>query len=170
MSAALKKPKRARQPIYMRVRMMVDPGTGEQLPAVVPSTLTDRAELRKRKFKLGEVVAMDFRRPRSPGFHRLVHRFGVLCAQNIDAFHGKDGHDVIKRVQLEADIGCEHVGIMWAGQPVEYRIPQSIAFDSLCEDEFRKLYRQFADYIGRTYMGGLSAEQVQQLVEVMPDE
>lgn len=94
----------------------------------------------------------------------------MLCAQNIDAFHGKDGHDVIKRVQLEADIGCEHVGILWAGQPVEYRIPQSIAFDSLCEDEFRKLYRQFADYIGRTYMGGLSAEQVQQLVEVMPDE
>jgi hypothetical protein len=47
-------------------------------------------QLRERNFKIGDVVAVEISKQRNPGFHRLSHTLGKLCAANIDEFRGKD--------------------------------------------------------------------------------
>ena len=42
--------KRARRPVYLMVRKLVDPKTGEEIGALVPANQIDARLLRERKF------------------------------------------------------------------------------------------------------------------------
>lgn len=123
------------------------------------------ARLKARKFNSGSLVFAELRQPRNPRFHRFVHAFATAVAENVEAFEGLDPHTVIKRIQLEANIGCDELFIQAAGQTFPYRIPRSLSFESLDEGEFQELYSQLREYVIRTYWPGCTEYQVEQMAE-----
>jgi hypothetical protein len=60
-TAAAKKirAKRARRPIYLVVRKLVDPDTGELVGALVPANDVDARLMRERKFHVNREVRAD---------------------------------------------------------------------------------------------------------------
>ncbi|ULQ47414.1 hypothetical protein JN531_003815 [Flagellatimonas centrodinii] len=166
--------------------------------ALVPADHVSVEMIRRRGWRVGDVLAADLSKPRNPQFNRLVHALGLMCADQIDDFAGLDGHAVIKRIQIEGDIGCETVmvraGGLWAqvtdhvvrvlgesarpalvlianlmGQTdIPVRVPRSLAFSEMEEGEFHELYRRMADYIARTYWPDLDAPTIQDMAELMP--
>ncbi|MDE2468113.1 MAG: hypothetical protein KGL35_05075, partial [Bradyrhizobium sp.] len=67
------------------------------------------------KHKAGELVFAEFTKPRNPRFHRLAHSLGALIADNIEAFAGVDSHAVLKRLQIEANVGCDEIALNFPG-------------------------------------------------------
>ena len=130
-----------------------------------------RKRLRDKGYHLGDVLAARLTKPRNPGFHRLAHRFGQLVADNLEEFTGMDAHAVLKRLQWEAGIGCEEMGVKVPGIGfTTIRIPLSLSFASMDEGTFTEVFRGLARYVAAEYWEGMTVEQVQEMVEVMPDE
>ena len=74
-----------------------------------PADLMSAQRLRAKGFRVGDIVFGDLKKPRNPRFWNLAHRFATLLMENIDQFSRmEDAHAVLKRIQFEADIGCEH--------------------------------------------------------------
>lgn len=138
--------------------------------SLVPADAWAEKMLRSRHYRVGDVVAAEIRKPRNPGFHRLAHAFGELLAQNVEALRGCDGHEALKRVQIEADIECRHARLRIDGEEVEYRMPRSLSFESMSQAEFEKFCDRVGQYVADTYWPTLSPEQVQQMIECMPAE
>lgn len=135
-----------------------------------PADEYTRRKLRERGYHTGDLLHADLAKPRNPGFHRLVHAFGQLCADNIEAFEGMDAHMVLKRIQLEGDIGCDHIALRFPGiGPCEYRIPQSLSYQSMDEGAFHELFMQMCLYISRTYWPSMSPDEIAHLAEIMPE-
>ena len=148
--------KRRRERIMMRVVK------GGLAPADDYST----EALRARKYKVGDIVSAEVSKPRNPGFHRLAHRIGSLCAANIDAFTGMGAHEVLKRMQLEARIGCDEVGYKLPGYGyVTQFVPRSLSYESMSEDEFRPIVKAFCDHISREYWPSLTPEKIEEMAE-----
>lgn len=127
--------------------------------------------LRERRYKVGDIISIEASKPRNPGFHRLAHRIGSLCAANIDEFSGMGAHEVLKRIQLEARIGCDEVGYKLPGFGfVTQFIPRSLSFESMSDEEFRKLVRAFCTHIAKEYWHSLSPDQVEEMAESFVDE
>lgn len=126
--------------------------------------------LRSIGHRVGDLVFCEFSKPRNPKFNRLVHKFGDLLSQNLDTFDGLDAHQVLKRLQLEGDIGCDKIGLIFPDVgPCEYRIPRSLSFESMDEGEFYSIYRQFSQYVHTKYWQEMSPEQIERMAEMMPD-
>ena len=143
-----------------RIELRVEKG------ALVPATQRAAALLRSRGYKVGDVVVAEIRRERNPKFHRLVHQIGALCAANIEAFAGLDGHAVIKRIQLEAGIKCEQKQVEMPGiGACLVTIPQSISFAKMDEAEFQELASALCAHVAGIYWPMLTAEQVRELAE-----
>lgn len=181
MSTALAKAKakRARRPIYMVVRRLVDPETGEQLGALVPMHPIDARLMRERKFHVDREIRAELKQPRNPQFHRLAHAIGNLLVDNVEEFRGMQAHDALKRVQLAADVCCEEIylsaspvvdailaaaeamlgagarkvlaGVLPEIKTIPVKQARSLAFDELEEDEFRVLFDGVVGYIAGHY-------------------
>lgn len=128
-------------------------------------------QLRERKFKIGDVVAVEITKQRNPGFHRLAHNLGKLCAANIDEFKGRDAHTVIKQIQLRAGIECEESIItVPGGGEMLCKQPKSIGFASMGQEVFYKMMLNFCRYVAENYFEGLTAEQVKEMAEKFIEE
>jgi len=124
--------------------------------------------MRARKYTVGNIVFAILSKPRNPKFHRLVHRFGELCQQNIEAFQYLDAHKVLKRLQWEGHIGCEELGVVVPGVgPHVIRLPKSLAFESMDEGEFQTVFKMFCEYVSSNYWPGLTPEQIAEMAELM---
>lgn len=141
-----------------------------QKGALVPADRHAVEALRSRKFSTGGVVFAKLSKPRNPRYHRLAHAFGQLLTENLEAFEGLDGHTALKRIQLEANIGCDEIALNFPGiGPCSYRIPKSLSFESMDQSAFEDVYSAMCAYVARTYWPGLSAEQVAEMVDLMPE-
>lgn len=101
--------KRAPEPIGLRVTQMLDPESHAPRRVLVAATGSDADRLRTKGNKIGDLVFARISKPRSPGFHRLAHAIGKLAVENIEAMAHLEPHAALKRLQLEADAGCETV-------------------------------------------------------------
>jgi hypothetical protein len=146
-----------------RIALRIDKG------CLRPADGLSQERLRERGYRVGDVVFATLAKPRSPGFHRLVHAFGKLVAENIEDFEGMSAHSVIKRCQLESGLGCEEIAYRVNGMSVIQRIPMSLSFESMDEGEFREVFSGICRHIGKTYWGGLSADEVHAMIELMPE-
>jgi len=127
--------------------------------------------LREKGYKIGDVLLATFTKPRNPKFHRMAHRFGKLCADNIDEFDGMTAHSVIKRMQWEANIECDFMGVKMPGVGfVEIRVPRSLSFADMDEGTFTTVFRGLARHVAAEYWPDMTEEQIAEMVEVMPDE
>ena len=139
--------------------------------SLIPADAYTQSRMRERGYKVGDLVFAEIIKPRNPKFHRLAHRIGSLCAQNIDSFSGMDAHKVLKRLQWEANIGCEEIGVQVPGVGLAMmRWPQSLGFESMEEGEFHEVTRQFCRHIASAYWKTLSPEQIEEMAESMVEE
>lgn len=150
------KAKRARRPIYLVVRRLVDPATGEEVGALVPSHPIDQRLLKERKFHVNREVRAELKQPRNPKFNRLAHAVGHLLVDNVEKFRGKDSHDVIKIIQADSGVCCDVEKLIidlgtFGRHEVDRNIPRSIAFDEMEEDEFSGLFEGITAHIAEHY-------------------
>lgn len=163
--------KAKRQPVYLRVVKLIDPATGNVVPALVPAGAADNSVLRDRGLKTGALVRADVTRPRNPEFHRLAHALGTLVRVNIDGFERYEAHGALKKLQQDSGHGCEETIIEVPGMgSLLCRQPRSIAFDCMDQGEFYQLMRNLCRYIAETYWPQCTPEQVEQMVDLMPLE
>lgn len=117
--------------------------------------------LRSKRLAVGDVVAAVLTKARNPQFNAKVHVFGKMLAANIAEFEGMEPHAILKRLQWEANIGCEEMGVIAPGLgAVTIRIPQSLSFESMDEGEFSEVYAAFKSYVVRTYWQGMTDAQL----------
>ena len=136
-----------------------------------PADEYTRSRLRDRKYKRGDLVGCTFKKLNNPKFHRLIHRIGQLCAENIEAFSNMDAHMVLKRIQWEANIACEEIGVSVPGIGLAVmRFPRSLSFDSMDDGERHEVARAFCRHIASNYWHGLSAEKIEEMAESFVQE
>jgi hypothetical protein len=154
-------PKRRRERLALRVAK----------GCLTPADSATQSRMREKGYKVGDLVFAELTKPRSPGFHRLVHRIGSLCAQNIDSFSGMDAHKVLKRLQWEANIGCEEIGVQVPGVGLAMmRWPLSLGYESMEQGEFQEVARQFCRHIAATYWKGMTEDEIAEMAESMVQE
>ena len=153
-TAAAKKiqAKRARRPIYLLVRKLVDPATGEEVGALVPANEIDARLLRERKFHVGREVRAELKQPRVEWQHRLIHKIGTLMVDNVEGWEQLKSHDAVKRLQRESGVCCEEmeVDIPGVGR-LMVKQAESLSFDEMEQDRFAQLFEGIAHHIGERY-------------------
>lgn len=128
---------------------------------LVPYDSTSGAMLRASGYRVGDVVEADLFKARNPKFNSLAHKFGEMLADNLEPFAGLDPHAVLKRLQIEGNIGCDEMALNFPGiGPCVYRVPRSLAFGSMDEGEFSIVYQQFCDYVARVYWTSMTPEAI----------
>ena len=129
------------------------------------------SRLREKGYRVNDVLLAALVKPRNPKFHRMMHVFGKMVADNIDEFSGMDAHSVIKRIQYEANVECDHIGVKVPNIGfVEVRQPRSLSFASMDEGDCKETYRGLARYVAMEYWPDLSEARIAEMSEVMPDE
>lgn len=148
--------KRQKPKVFLRI------GKGCLLPADDYAA----SQLREKGYRLGDLVEATLKKLNNPKFHRLIHHIGQLCAENIEAFSGMDAHAVLKRLQWEANIGCEEVGVMVPGVGLAMmRFPLSLSFDSMDDGERHEVAQGMCRHISKTYWKTMTPEAVEQMAE-----
>ena len=133
---------------------------------IKPADHYTEEQLRARGYRVGDIIAAVLTKPRNPGFHRLAHRIGTMVAANIESFTGMSAHAVLKRLQIEARIGCEEIGIKVPGYGYVIQfLPRSLGFESMSEDEFRPVVAGFCRHIAAEYWPDLSPEKIEEMAE-----
>ncbi|WP_372174377.1 hypothetical protein [Xanthomonas axonopodis] len=181
MTAAAKKirAKRASRPTYWTCLRTIDPATGELVGSFVPTNPIDRRLAKERGYRVGHEYRLEIKQARNPAFHRLAHAIGHLLVDNVEEFRDLDAHAALKRMQLESGIRCEMVemdaapvvaalldaaeAVLGAGarkvlaavlpeiRTIPVKVAQSLAFDSMEEDEFGDFFRGITQHIGMHY-------------------
>lgn len=141
--------------------------------ALVPGDGYTTKRLKERGYRVGDILLADLRKPRHPGFHRLAHQLGTLVAENIAEFEGLDGHQALKRLQVEGNIACDELPVFLTllGQKIKVnqRIPRSLSFASMDEGEFRETLQAMCRFIAAEYWPDMTPEKIEQMAEVMPE-
>ena len=137
--------------------------------ALVPSDQFAAERLRRRGYNIGDELSAELRKARNPKFNRMVHQLGQLLIENVEAFASyTDAHAVLKRLQIEGDIGCDHIAILIPNLGmVEQRIPLSLSFETMDEGQFQEVHAQFCRYIVKAYWPDLKPEQIESMASLM---
>tara|TARA_R110000803_G_scaffold52326_2_gene107729 strand:- start:6649 stop:7092 length:444 start_codon:yes stop_codon:yes gene_type:complete len=110
----------------------------------LPSTDEDKEKL--NRIKLGETIAVNYRKPRNAGNHRRFFVMINLFAENLP--EGLpiryENPDYLRYEALIATGFCE-----WRESRggLAYPVPNSMAFDKMDEDSFQKVYGAIVNYL-----------------------
>lgn len=166
-NGATKKASRPRKPIYMEVRRLMVPETGELVGALVPRYACDRRAMRDRKFHVGKELRAELKQARNPGFHRLAHAIGTLVVEQVPEFEHCDAHEAVKRLQRETGICCETMEIdLGPLGKVPVMVPQSLAFDEMAEEDFQRLVQAIFALLASKYWTSMTPEAIENLVQM----
>jgi hypothetical protein len=136
--------------------------------ALVPNDQHTQERLRAKGYHFGDVLTATLRKPRNPAFHGLAHAFGQIVADNIESFSGMPAHTVLKRLQYEGDISCEHMQMLVHPYGlIDVRLPKSLSFDSMDEGEFYETFRAMCNHVSKTYWPDCSPEQIEEMASAM---
>jgi hypothetical protein len=151
------KPKRKPEIIYLRVEKGM----------LVPADGFARNQLKAKGYHTGDVLAATLKKLNNPGFDRLLHRIGQLCAANIEAFHGLGAHQVLKKLQIESNTHCEDLPILLPelGIVATQRIPLSLNFEEVDDGLRHEIGLSWCRWIAKTYWTSLTPEQVEEMAE-----
>lgn len=115
--------------------------------------------------RIGDEVFCELKSPRNPRFHRLAYALCSVVAENVEAFQGLDAYRTIKRLQLEANVGCEEIAYRLHGHDVLARIPKSLAFASMSEAQFREVMRGICEHVVRVYWPDCTVAEIEKMAE-----
>lgn len=161
------------------LRQLIDTTTGEELGAFVPLHDIDRRLAKDRGYRAGREYRLEIKESRNAAFHRLAHVIGHLLVDNVEGFRDLDAHAALKQLQLESGICCETVemdaspvvkalldaaeavlgvgarrvlaGVLPEIRTIPVKVPQSLAFDSMEEADFRLFFDGITAWIGEHY-------------------
>lgn len=144
--------KRARRPIYLTCMRLVDPATGVEYGAFVPSHPIDQRLAKERGYRVGHEYRAEIKQARAAWQHRLIHKIGQLMVDNVEGWEQLKSHDAVKRLQRESGICCEEleVDIPSVGR-LMVKQAESLAFDDMEQDRFEQLFDGITEHIGKEY-------------------
>jgi hypothetical protein len=135
---------------------------------LAPDDDISRQTLRKRGFRVGDVLAADPKKPRSLHNWRRAHKLGQLLVENIEDFQNMEAHGVLKRLQWEGNIGCEEMGVHVPGVGLAtIRMPQSLNFSDMDDGEFHEIYGRFCQHVIDNYWRGMTQGQIEQMANLV---
>lgn len=144
--------KRARRPIYVTCMRLVDPETGVEYGAFVPSHPIDQRLAKERGYRVGHEYRAEIKQSRAGWQHRLIHKIGQLMVDNVDGWEQLSGHDAVKRLQRESGVCCEEMEIDVPGVGrLMVKQAESLAFDEMEQDRFEQLFDGITEHIGKAY-------------------
>lgn len=125
---------------------------------VVPDSPEDAEHL--SKFKFGEVIRAEVSRPRNYQFHKKYMALITFAYQNCDNADQFSLDAFRKSVQMEAG----HFEPVRAGGYL-FKIPKSISFAEMSEEDFDKLYSKVIDVLIKRFMRGYTKAEMERCVE-----
>ena len=93
-----------------------------------------------KRIKPGDIVDIEYVRPRSQQFHKLFFALLKLVADNQEQYGMDEILDVVK-------IGVGHTRVIAMPGDFVFRVPKSISFASLDDDEFAAFFRSAVDFV-----------------------
>ncbi|WP_231110615.1 hypothetical protein [Xanthomonas arboricola] len=154
--------------------------TGEERLAMLAEHPVDRELMKQRGYRRGQEVRLEIKAPRDAWRHRLLHKIGQLMVENVEGWENLDSHEAIKQLQREANVCCEQIdmdatpvvaAVLAASdaafgpgaakllrevlpriETIPVTVARSLAFDSMDEDEFRRLFEGITRHIGAAYV------------------
>lgn len=132
--------------------------------SLIPADSYAITRLKARNYRLGDVVSVVISKPRNGAFNRLIHKLGQIVAANIEEFEGLDAHQCIKRLQIEANAGCDEVmaNIPGVGKCL-CRIPRSLSYESMDEIEYQAVAKKICHHIANVYWTKSTPEQIERM-------
>lgn len=140
-----------------------------QKGALSPADTFTGQRLREKGFHIGDLVGIEIRKIRNPGFHRLAHALGDFLVKNVEQFENLNAHTALKRLQREGGIACDDFYSEIGGEKMLIRMPRSLSFESMDDGEFHEVYGAMCRHVAKQYFPDLSAEQVAAMAEMMPE-
>jgi len=121
--------------------------------------------LHQLNLKKDEHVQIQIHKIRNRGTWKHSHNIGALCIEHIDAFSNYHrNHDVLKRLQFEGNIACDELAACLEGDELKiYRVPRSLSFDSMGDDEFEVVYSAMKQYICDRYWPNMTPEGIEEM-------
>lgn len=136
--------------------------------ALEPMDEATKERLRVKGYRVGDILSAELRKARNPGFHRLMHAFGAIVADNVEAFEGLPAHATLKRLQIETGVGCDEISVNFPGiGPCSYRTPRSLSYESMDDGEASEVFAAMARYVAKKYWPGMTEDQIRQMAELM---
>ena len=112
------------------------------------------------RVKAGSLCQVDVKRPRNIRRHRL---FFALCNHIADALGNVTANEIADVLKIETG----HCRIL-RGKTQEWRVPQSISFDKMDEDDFRAFLDRAVAVISEQWLQALpDSEPVQELRKML---
>lgn len=112
-----------------------------------------------RKLKAGNVVLVDYRRPRNIKFHRKFMALVSLVYDNQETYSNREA--LLTELKLQVGHYKEHITL---GGKIIYQ-PKSISFASMDEDEFSLFYSRVVDVVLRFFLTGMSEDELNEMVD-----
>ena len=141
--------------------------------------LSSSKKLRAAGFQKHQPVIAYLYRVRDPVQWRKAHVLGDMLAQNHERFAGMKAHDVLKALQLEANVACrdavhEVTLLDEEGQPNgtatrTVREAESLEFGNLDDGEWQMVWKGLCRQAG-TYFGDIDADAVEHMLQLMPTD
>ena len=145
-------------------RLMLTVGRG----VLTPADDFTMMRMREKGYHVGDVLSASLKKPRNYSFHKKVHALGQMIADNVESFAGMTAHKVLKRLQLEANIGCEEVAYTIPGcGMVTQRIPRSLSYADMEDGEFAEVYEGFCKWVCANHWPELEPYQVEEMAQLM---
>ena len=112
-----------------------------------------------QKLKMGDVVLVEYKRPRNIKFHRKFMALVNLVYDNQDKYHNLQ--DLLTEIKLQVGHYEEHITL---GGKIVYQ-PKSISFASMEEDDFSQFYSKVMDVVLKYFLKDMSEEELNDLVD-----
>lgn len=112
------------------------------------------AEAYLKTIPLGTIMKVDVRKPRSGAHHRRYWALCNLVAQNHESL------ETARQVDQAIKMLSGHVDLVRLKDEV-FRIPASISFAAMDQDEFAKFYNRACDVVVSELLPGVSLREVQ---------
>ena len=150
-----------------------------QLRYAAPSRQKIVTLAKDRGYRVGHEYRLEIKASRNAAFHRLAHVLRHLLVDNVEAFRDLGAHAALKQVQLESGICCEMVemdaspvvkalldaaetmlgtgarkalsGVLPEIRTIPVKVAQSLAFDSMEEEDFAAFFKGITAWIGDHY-------------------
>ena len=129
--------------------------------------------LREAGYRIGDELQAMFDTERNLDNFRQAHALAEFVRDNTEAFpENLDNHQVLKRIQVLADIECDLVdeeayieGLGWI--PLKRKVPRSLSFDRMAQETWRSVFKRFKDYCIHTYFPGWGRDEIAQFEEIL---
>lgn len=115
------------------------------------------------KYKDGEIVRVEVKKPRSLQHHRLYFALLTIVHDNLDGSRYPTVEDLHAAVKIAAGLRTR---IELPDGTIGY-IPGSIAFHKLSQDEFRAFYDRVCDLVAAHFLPGVTSDELKAEVQQM---